>query len=78
MNRARRSWRASMAGSAAKPASVSRRWAAVGYRVTESSDLRPILEQALQQNRPVVIDCPVDYSETMKLTEELGNLVCPI
>ena len=26
----------------------------------------------------VVIDCPVDYSENMELTEKLGNLVCPI
>jgi acetolactate synthase-1/2/3 large subunit len=26
----------------------------------------------------VVIDCPVDYSENMKFTERMGNLVCPI
>jgi len=26
----------------------------------------------------VVIDCPVDYRENMKLTEKLGELVCPI
>ncbi len=24
------------------------------------------------------IDCPVDYEENMKLTEKLGELVCPI
>ena len=36
------------------------------------------LEQAIADNTVVVIDCPVDYSENLKLTEELGNLVCPI
>jgi len=25
-----------------------------------------------------IIDCPVDYSENLKLTEQLGKLVCPI
>jgi len=24
-----------------------------------------------------IIDCPVDYSENLKLTEKLGALVCP-
>jgi len=37
------------------------------------------LRKALQPDDIVVlIDCPVDYSENMKLTEKLGNLVCPI
>ena len=42
------------------------------------ADLLPILKQAIADQTVVLIDCPVDYSENMKLTEKLGNLVCPI
>ncbi len=51
---------------------------AKGYRVKAADELVPILEQAIADNTVVVIDCPVDYSENIKLTEKLGNLVCPI
>jgi len=47
------------------------------YRVENSGDLLPILKQAIEDNTVVIIDCPVDYSENMKLTESLGKLVCP-
>ncbi len=49
-----------------------------GYRVEAASELVPILKQAIHDDTVVIIDCPVDYSENMKLTEKLGNLVCPI
>ncbi|MCH9034252.1 MAG: acetolactate synthase large subunit [Planctomycetes bacterium] len=51
---------------------------AKGYRVESAGDLAPILRKAIADDTVVVIDCPVDYSENMKLTEKLGNLVCPI
>ncbi len=51
---------------------------AKGYRVESAGDLVPVLRQAIADDTVVVIDCPVDYSENMKLTEKLGNLVCPI
>jgi acetolactate synthase-1/2/3 large subunit len=51
---------------------------AKGYRVERTGDLLPILKQALSDNTVSVIDCPVDYSENMKLTEKLGEMVCPI
>ncbi|MEE8365586.1 MAG: acetolactate synthase large subunit [Gammaproteobacteria bacterium] len=51
---------------------------ATGYRVESAGDLLPILKKAIADNTVVLIDCPVDYSENMKLTEKLGNLVCPI
>jgi acetolactate synthase I/II/III large subunit len=51
---------------------------AKGYRVTAADELLPILRQAIADNTVVVIDCPVDYSENMKLTEKLGKLVCPV
>lgn len=51
---------------------------AKGMRVKEGDDLSEILSEALSSDLPVVIDCPVDYSENMKLTQRLGKLVCPI
>ena len=45
-----------------------------GYRVTEGSELQPILEQALNCGRPAVIDCPVDEAENLRLTERLQSL----
>jgi len=51
---------------------------AKGYRVESAADLLPTLQQAIADDTVVVIDCPVDYSENMKLTEKLGSLVCPI
>ena len=43
-----------------------------------ADELVPTLKQAIAADTVVIIDCPVDYSENMKLTEKLGNLVCPI
>lgn len=51
---------------------------AMGYRVESADDLLPTLKRAIADETVVLIDCPVDYSENMKLTEKLGNLVCPI
>ncbi len=51
---------------------------AKGYRVNSAAELLPTIEKAIADNTVVVIDVPVDYSENMKLTEKLGNLVCPI
>jgi len=49
-----------------------------GYRVENTSDLLPTLKKAIADNTVAIVDCPVDYSENMKLTEKLGELVCPI
>lgn len=48
-----------------------------GYRVGGPDELVPIFREAFQQNVPTVIDCPVDYSENVKLTRRLEALVCP-
>lgn len=47
---------------------------AVGYRVTDPSELRPILAEALKSKVPAVIDCPVDYGENLRLTDRLNAL----
>ena len=48
---------------------------AIGYRIKKAEELLPTLEKAFKQNKPVIIDCPVDYSENMKLTHHLDELV---
>ena len=50
---------------------------AMGYRVERTADFPAILEAALADNTVSIIDCPVDYRENIKLTEQLGTLVCP-
>lgn len=47
---------------------------AAGYRVSESSELKPVLTEAFACGRPAVIDCPVDYAENLRLTERLKAL----
>lgn len=51
---------------------------AKGYRVESAEALLPTLQEALKCGTVAVVDCPVDYSQNMKLTEKLGDLVCPI
>ncbi|HXX80204.1 MAG TPA: acetolactate synthase large subunit [Thermodesulfovibrionales bacterium] len=49
-----------------------------GYRVSSEDELEPILRNALDQDVPAIIDCPVDYSENLLLSEKLGGLICPM
>jgi len=49
-----------------------------GFRVENTEDLPRILQEALASDTVCVIDCPVDYRENSKLTEQLGTFVCPI
>jgi len=51
---------------------------AKGYRVESTEQLLPVLNDALASNQVCIIDCPVDYRENLKLTEKLGEMVCPI
>ena len=39
-----------------------------------AEELIPTLEKAFSQKVPVIIDCPVDYRENMKLTERLRKM----
>jgi acetolactate synthase-1/2/3 large subunit len=59
-------------------AALARSFGCEGVRIESTGELRPALEQAFAANRPTVIDCPVDYSENLKLTDKLGKLVCPV
>jgi len=47
---------------------------AKGYRIEKAEDLIPTLEKAFKQTVPVIIDCPVDYDENLRLTERLKEI----
>ena len=51
---------------------------ATGYRIEKGEDLLPTLKTALADNTVSIIDCPVDYSENLKLTAKLGEMICPV
>ncbi|WP_019023523.1 MULTISPECIES: acetolactate synthase large subunit [unclassified Thioalkalivibrio] len=50
---------------------------ASGVRIGPDDSLEAALREALATPGVTIIDCPVDYSENLKLTERLGELVCP-
>ena len=46
-----------------------------GYRISAAEELLPTLEEAFRQEVPAVIECPVDYSENLKLSNRLREMV---
>lgn len=51
---------------------------AKGYHVERAVDLAPTLRQALADDTVAIVDCPVDYSENMKLTKKLKEFTSPL
>lgn len=49
-----------------------------GYRIASEDELLPALNEAFLHDVPCIIDCPVDYSENLRLSEKLGNVICPM
>lgn len=49
-----------------------------GYRVKSAADLIPTLKEALAQDVPAVIDCPVDYQENLRFSQKAIDLTCKI
>jgi acetolactate synthase-1/2/3 large subunit len=49
-----------------------------GHHIENSRDLLPTLEMAFAESGPSLLVVAIDYRENMKLTERLGNIVCPI
>jgi len=47
-----------------------------GYRITNSSELLPTLREALAQDIPTTIDCPIDYRENFLLSQTSKTLSC--
>jgi acetolactate synthase-1/2/3 large subunit len=57
---------------------MAKSFGAVGIKVEKGENLQDVLRKAFSYDQPVVIDCPVDYTENIRLTKRLGQLVCPI
>ena len=50
-----------------------------GYKVSDSSELLSVLENvAFMNDGPSLVVVPIDYSENLRLTERLGEIVCPL
>jgi acetolactate synthase I/II/III large subunit len=49
-----------------------------GFSVGAADAPIPILGEAFGASCPAIVDVPLDYRESLKLTEELGRLVCPL
>ncbi|MFE4106083.1 acetolactate synthase large subunit [Almyronema epifaneia] len=47
-----------------------------GYRIQSTEDFAPTLKEALEQDVPVVIDCPVDYRENLLFSQKTEDLSC--
>ena len=50
---------------------------AKGYAIELADQLAPVLRAALSSNRLSIIDCPVDVSENLLLTERFGAITVP-
>lgn len=57
---------------------LAKAYGAEGLRVDKAADLQATLAQAISMNRPVLVDCQVDYSENVKLTERLSQIDCDL
>jgi len=47
---------------------------ASGYQITDPDELLPTLQAALDEDGVSIINCPVDYTRNLELTERLGQL----
>ena len=42
-----------------------------GYTISDAEDLHGVLQEALQQTVPAVIQIPIDYSDNIKLMQDI-------
>ncbi|MDX8392670.1 MAG: acetolactate synthase large subunit, partial [Mariprofundaceae bacterium] len=49
-----------------------------GHHVMDSKNLENTLQAAFAENGPSLVVVPIDYRENMKLSEQMGNIVCAI
>jgi len=53
-------------------------YGAIGYKVNKSEELMPLLKKAFEQTKPVIIECPIDYSENLTTWgTDLDKMICP-
>lgn len=56
---------------------LRREFPARGFPLSSAGDLLPALTDALAADTVSVIACPVDYTESLRLTDDLGELSGP-
>jgi len=49
-----------------------------GYRIASTEEFVPTLKEAMAQDVPAVIDCPIDYRENTRFSQKSGDLSCPL
>jgi acetolactate synthase I/II/III large subunit len=49
-----------------------------GYRIDSAEDFSPTLKEALAQDVPAVIDCPIDYRENLLFSKRAEELSCSL
>jgi acetolactate synthase-1/2/3 large subunit len=49
-----------------------------GYRISTTEEFIPTLKEAMAQDVPAVIDCPIDYRENTRFSQKSGDLSCPM
>lgn len=54
---------------------LAQSFGAKGYRIERTDELLPTLKTAINDDAVSIIDCPVDYSENLRLTEKLGEMI---
>ncbi len=60
-------------------AQYAKAYGAVGMKVNEGDSLSEVLRAALLQRKPVLVECPIDYSVNYEaFSLELEHLVCEI
>ncbi|WP_026699996.1 acetolactate synthase large subunit [Salibacterium aidingense] len=55
---------------------LARSYGFEAIEIKQAGEVKEALKKAAAMEKPVLIDCPVDYSENMKLTEKLGDILC--
>ncbi|MGM7703347.1 acetolactate synthase large subunit [Pseudalkalibacillus sp. Hm43] len=55
---------------------LAKAFGAEGLKVLRAEEFKPIMEEALKMEKPVIVDCPIDYKENIRMTERLGNIIC--
>lgn len=48
-----------------------------GYRPQTADEVLPALREAVEQDVPTIVDVRIDYRENIKLSEQLGQMICP-
>lgn len=51
---------------------------AEGFRIEKSSEIKTVLMQAFECQKPAIISVPIDYRENKYLTQKMGKIICPI